>query len=107
MTKSLLIAGLLLIAPAAWTQTAWAQNTVVPGQWAEDLGWATGPQDSNAANASDIRGYWINGEAPRPRVRALQSDAYAPLAFQPCDPRAVAITDEYGFRYNCRGARLR
>ncbi len=103
MTKSLLIAGLLLVvAPAAS-----AQNTVVPGQWAQDLGWASGPQDPNSANASGIRGYWINGEAPRPRLRALRSDACAPMALQQYDPRAVALTDEYGFKYNCRGARLR
>jgi hypothetical protein len=99
MTKSLLIAGLLLAAPSAL-----AQNTVVPGQWAQDLGWATGPQDPNAGNASGVRGYWINGEAPR---RALLSESYAPVAFQECDPNAVVVTDEYGFRYNCRGARLR
>jgi hypothetical protein len=103
MTKSLSIGGLsLVVAPAAS-----AQNTVVPGQWAQDLGWATGPQDPNSANASGIRGYWINGEAPRPHVRALRSEAYAPMASRQCDPRAVAVTDEHGFRYNCRGTRLR
>jgi hypothetical protein len=100
MTKTLLIAGLLLVSPAAW-----AQSTIVPGQWAQDLGWATGPQDYNAANASGIRGYWINGGAPR--ARALQTESYAPTAVSSCNPDAIAITDEYGFRYNCRGARLR
>jgi hypothetical protein len=31
-----------------------------------------------------------------------------PLFGQPtCNPNAIAITDEYGFRYNCRGDLLR
>ena len=103
MTKSLLIGDLLLLAGPA----AWAQNTVVPGEWAEDLGWATGPQDHNSVNASGIRGYWVNG--PAPRTRALRGEAYAPapMTYRACNPNAVAITDEYGFKYNCRGARLR
>lgn len=77
----------------------------MPGQWAQDFGWATGPQDYNAANASGIRGYWINGAAPR--TRALQTEGTAPMAVRSCNPNAVAITDEYGLRYNCRGSRLR
>ncbi|HLG47008.1 MAG TPA: hypothetical protein VKY24_12270 [Reyranella sp.] len=101
MTKTLLMTGLLLLGASP----AWAQNTVVPGEWAQDLGWATGPQDYNSANASGIPGYWINGGAPR--TRPLQSEAYAPMAYQSCNPNVVAITDEYGFKYNCRGARLR
>ncbi len=114
MTKSLLFGSLLVLAaPAAVVfaaPAARAQSTIVPGQWAEDLGWGTGPQDYNAANASGVPGYWINGAAPR--RRALLSEGYGPMAYRPmpnqsCDPNTVAISDEYGFKYNCRGARLR
>lgn len=41
MLRTVLIASLVIIAPAAW-----AQNTIVPGQWAQDVGLARGPQST-------------------------------------------------------------
>jgi hypothetical protein len=46
--------------------------------------------------------------AAPPPPQAVLADTAPMVASQPaCDMHAVAITDEYGFRYNCRGDRLR
>jgi hypothetical protein len=155
-----LIAGLLLIAPAAW-----AQNTITPGQWAEDVGLARGPQSTGAdaamgygsstascgpeAWSTDSMSYaslpscgGVTGAALDRDVgntdpvvaptsanatssssmlhqqmkeletaappQAVLAEPYAVTTNAPaCNPAAVAITDEYGFKYNCLGDRIR
>ena len=48
------------------------------------------------------------GDCARPLRTGVLAEAPMPPYAQPaCNPNAVAITDEYGFRYNCRGDRLR
>jgi hypothetical protein len=168
MLRTVLIASLALIAPAAWTSSAWAQNTIVPGQWAKDVGLARGPQSTGPdaavgygtntvtcgpeAWSTDTMSYTntpcggvtgaaldrdvgFSGPVAAPtsanatssssmlhqEMKELETAAppqevlaeSAPTmtsqgASQPaCNLHAVAITDEYGFKYNCRGDRLR
>jgi hypothetical protein len=46
--------------------------------------------------------------APPAPPRAVLAETTPMVASQPaCDLHAIAITDEYGFKYNCRGDRLR
>ncbi len=159
MTRALLVAGLLLVAPAAW-----AQNTIVPGQWASDIGWKA-PQSYGPGAAAGIGPHTVacgpeawstdtmsyssapcggaTGAAPSSDVgfsgpvvpqtgpdatssssmlhqemkqvetavpaqsRAVVAESYFQGSQNVCDPASVAITDEYGFKYNCRGDRIR
>lgn len=46
--------------------------------------------------------------AAPPPPRAVIAETAPMVTSQPaCNLNAVAITDEYGFKYNCRGDRLR
>lgn len=161
MLRTVLIASLVIIAPAAW-----AQNTIVPGQWAQDVGLARGPQSTGPdaavgygtntvtcgpeAWSTDTMSYTniscggVTGAAldrdvgfsgpvaaptsanatsstsmlhqqmkeletaAPPPPRAVIAETAPMVTSQPaCNLNAVAITDEYGFKYNCRGDRLR
>ena len=47
-------------------------------------------------------------ETAAPPPQAVIAESRPMVASQPaCNLNAVAITDEYGFKYNCRGDRLR
>lgn len=175
MLRTAVIASLVLIAPVAWSSGAWAQNTVTPGKWAQDVGLARSPQSTGPdaamgygtsygpnyatsaatcgpeAWSTDTMSYatlpscgGVTGAAldrdvgftgpvaaptsadatsstsmlhqemkeletaPPAAPRAVLAETPPMVASQPaCDLHAVAITDEYGFKYNCRGARLR
>jgi hypothetical protein len=167
MLRTAVIAGLVLFAPVTWAPGAWAQNTVTPGKWAQDVGLARSPQSTGPdaamgygtsaatcgpeAWSSDTMSYatlpscgGVTGAAldrdvgftgpvaaptradatsstsmlhqemkeletaPPAPPRAVLAETTPMVASQPaCDLHAVAITDEYGFKYNCRGDRLR
>jgi hypothetical protein len=65
MTKSLLLASLLLASPAAF-----AQNTIPPGQWQKDLGMppAEATTASPADNAANAGGLGASGDTRAPTV---------------------------------------
>ena len=45
---------------------------------------------------------------PMPAQAVATGPSYASMGNQSCGPsNAVAITDEYGHKYNCRGDRIR
>jgi hypothetical protein len=76
MLRTALIASLALIAPVAWTPGAWAQNTVVPGQWAKDVGLARGPQSTGPDSAM---GYGTSTATCGPEAWSTDTMSYATL----------------------------
>ena len=63
----------VLIAPVAWTPGAWAQNTVTPGKWADDVGLARGPQSTAAA----AMGYGSSSATCGPEAWSTDTMSYA------------------------------
>src|ERR1700759_1203083 len=71
MLRTVLIAGLILAAPAAW-----AQNTITPGPGAEATGRARGPQSTGADAAM---GYGSSRASCGPEAWSTDTMSYASL----------------------------
>lgn len=72
-----------------------------------------GPETWSTENMTYAKVPCTGGEAASPDARAktyrspTPNTAYTPPTEPAFDPRAVFITDEYGFKYNARGDRIR
>jgi hypothetical protein len=67
------------------------------------------PTSANATSSSSMLHQQMKElETAAPPPQAVLAETYAVMTNAPaCNPAAVAITDEYGFKYNCLGYRIR
>ena len=99
--------------PETWStdQMTYVNVPCLGGESAQGTVGAAAPSVTGSNSTTYTKAQMKDGEyygQPMPSQAVAAGAPYASMGDQSCGaPNAVAITDEYGHKYNCRGERIR